>query len=62
MLTDEHKCLIVASDGVWDTVEPDEAVKLVNDADSAESASEQLVKKAKDAESKDNISCYVIKL
>ncbi len=62
VLTEEHKCLIVASDGVWDGVQPDDAVKLVNEADSAVTAAEQLVKKALENDSRDNISTYVIKL
>ena len=56
-----EKFLIVACDGVWDTLSNDQAVACVDAAlGSAANTAEVLVKKAFDAGSDDNITAAVI--
>lgn len=55
----DAKCLVVATDGVWDVVENEEAVELVSRYTDAEAAAKALAALAYDRGSYDNISCVV---
>ena len=57
----ETSCLIVATDGVWDVVDNDEAVELVSQYEDAEAAARALAVMAYDRGSYDNISCVICK-
>lgn len=57
---DKH--LVIASDGVWDTVEDQEAVAMCRDEMSTKDIAQKIVKVALDKGSKDNISCMVLRL
>jgi serine/threonine protein phosphatase PrpC len=61
-LDDKYKYLVMASDGVWDVVQPDDVFKVSKEVSNAEDFSKVLVKNAIDGGSKDNISCIVVKL
>ena len=55
-----EKFLIIACDGVWDTLSNDQAVACVDAALGSANPAEVLVKKAFDAGSDDNITAAVI--
>jgi protein phosphatase 1L len=55
------KFLIIASDGVWDVLEDQDAVNFCKDEYSAKDLVVQIVKTSVDKGSKDNISCIVVK-
>lgn len=55
------KYLIIASDGVWDTVGDQQAVEFLKDGTTKQMA-QKIVKFALEKGSNDNISCMVIKL
>jgi protein phosphatase 1L len=52
-------CLVIATDGVWDVLSNEEAVKLAVQHDDMEEAAIALVAKAYSKGSQDNISCIV---
>jgi protein phosphatase 1L len=52
-------CLIVASDGIWDVVDNQEAINIVAQHEDAESAAKALATVAYEQGSYDNISCVV---
>ena len=58
----EDKWVVLASDGVWDVVNEDNLREISKKHDSAERFCKDIVKYAVDADSRDNISCIVIKL
>ena len=55
------KFLILASDGVWDGLEDQEAVNFCKEDCSSKDIAQAIVKGALDKGSKDNISCLVIR-
>ena len=55
------KFLIIASDGVWDVLEDQDAVNFCNDQFSAKDIVRQIIKTTIEKGSKDNISCIVVK-
>lgn len=62
ILKQTDKCLIMASDGVWDEVSDQEAVDICQGSKSAKQAAQQIVKTALQKGSRDNISLIVLKL
>jgi len=54
------ECLVLASDGLWDVVENEEAVSLGKSEDAAESAARKLTEIAYSRGSADNITCIVV--
>ena len=58
----EDKWVVLASDGVWDVVNEDNLRDISRKYDNAERFCKEIVKYAIDADSRDNISCIVIKL
>jgi serine/threonine protein phosphatase PrpC len=55
------KYLVIASDGIWDVLEDQEAVNFCRDEQSTKDIAQAIVKAAMDKGSKDNASCLVIK-
>jgi len=55
------KCLVVASDGVWDSMEDQDAVNYCRDEVSTKDIAQAIVKGAIEKGSKDNTSCLVIR-
>lgn len=55
------KFLVIASDGVWDSMEDQEAVNFCKDEFSTKDIAQAIVKSALDKGSKDNTSCMVLK-
>lgn len=64
MFSGNEDFLVLACDGLWDTVGKDQAIELVNNihVNSRESAAKLLVDAAKNAGSNDNISVVVVYL
>jgi len=59
----EHQFLLLASDGVWDVLTPDEAVRLVRTTVSVpDMAAKRVALKALELGSTDNVTCIVIYL
>ncbi|CAN6251035.1 unnamed protein product [Urochloa humidicola] len=56
----ELECLVLASDGLWDVVENEEAVSLGKSEDAPESAARKLTEIAYSRGSADNITCIVV--
>ncbi|XP_062223604.1 probable protein phosphatase 2C member 13, mitochondrial [Phragmites australis] len=56
----ELECLVLASDGLWDVVENEEAVSLGKSEDMPESAARKLTEIAYSRGSADNITCIVV--
>ena len=55
------KYLVIASDGIWDVLEDQEAINFCRDDSSTKDIAQAIVKAAMDKGSKDNASCLVIK-
>ena len=55
------KFLIIASDGIWDTVTDEQAVALCNEDLTTREMAQSIVRLALDKGSADNISCMVIR-
>ena len=55
------KYLVIASDGVWDTVSDHEAIQLCKEDQNTKQIAQAIVKLALQNGSGDNISCMVIK-
>jgi protein phosphatase PTC1 len=62
IIESNDKFIIIASDGIWDVISDEEALKLSNDHVYADKFCKVLVKKALETGSKDNITCIVIKI
>lgn len=56
------KYLVIASDGVWDTVNDTQAISLCTDDKNCKEIAQSIIKLAIEKGSADNISCMVIKL
>ena len=54
--------IIIASDGVWDTVDENDIIRIGDFNLSSDELSKRIVKLAIDKGSMDNVSCIVIKL
>lgn len=61
VLRKSDKFLLIASDGVWDSMEDQEAVNYCQEDTSAKMIAQAIVKGAIDKGSKDNTSCLVVK-
>jgi protein phosphatase PTC1 len=55
------KFLVIASDGVWDVLEDQDAINFCKDEFNTKDIAQAIVKSALDKGSKDNISCLVLK-
>lgn len=54
--------VVIASDGLWDVVDENELKNVCTYSNSTENICKQLIKIAKDGDTRDNVSCIVIKL
>lgn len=54
--------LIVCSDGVWDVVSEEEVMKMGQEKISSDDFSKKVIQMAKDRDTRDNVSCIVVKL
>jgi serine/threonine protein phosphatase PrpC len=61
VLRSSDRMLIIASDGVWDSMEDYDAVKYCKEEASAKDIAQAIVKGAIDKGSKDNTSCLIVK-
>lgn len=61
VLKNSDKFLIIASDGVWDALEDQDAVNYCKEDCSTKDIAQAIVKGSLDKGSKDNISCLVIR-
>jgi len=61
-LSKNDNYIVMASDGVWDVINDIDAYRLSQECNSAESLANEIVAKAKELDSEDNISCIAIKL
>lgn len=56
------KYLVIASDGVWDTVNDTQAIAMCTDDKDCKQIAQSIIKLAIEKGSADNISCMVLKL
>jgi serine/threonine protein phosphatase PrpC len=61
VLRSSDKFMIIASDGVWDSMEDQDAVNFCKEDASTKDIARSIVKSALDKGSKDNTSCLVIR-
>jgi serine/threonine protein phosphatase PrpC len=61
-INDDHKFIIMASDGVWDVLDDLDVYKLSLTAENSKSLCNDIIRDALDKDSTDNLSCFVIKL
>lgn len=61
-IDEETELLVLASDGLWDVVQNDDAVSLARSEDEAEAAARKLTEAAFNRGSADNITCIVVRL
>jgi len=57
-----YKFLVVASDGLWDSLEDSESIDIIKLKDNASEMTKALISQALAKFSKDNISCLVLRL
>jgi serine/threonine protein phosphatase PrpC len=62
LLGSENDFAVVACDGVWDVLTPDDVMKTVRDADGPQPAAERVVAKALASGSSDNVTVIVLDL
>uniref|UniRef100_A0A0E0BY96 protein-serine/threonine phosphatase n=1 Tax=Oryza meridionalis TaxID=40149 RepID=A0A0E0BY96_9ORYZ len=60
LVNEDLECLVLASDGLWDVVENEEAVSLAKTEDLPESVARKLTEIAYSRGSADNITCIVV--
>ena len=61
-INDNDKYVIIATDGVWDSLNDDDVYEISKDFDNSKELCNYIVKKSAEKFSMDNISCFVIKL
>ena len=61
-ITDKDKYVIIATDGIWDSLEDSDAYDISIKCDNSKELCNNIVNKSKEKWSTDNISCFVIKL
>ena len=61
-ISENDKYVIIATDGVWDTLDDDDVFQMSKNIDNSKDLCDNIVGKALDKGSMDNISCFVIKL
>jgi len=61
-IDNEDKYLILASDGVWDVVNEDDIFNLSKNNFESEEFCKNIIQMSKDGDTRDNVSCIVIKL
>lgn len=62
LIEDDDLYVVIASDGVWDTISQDDLFKLSKEKMSSKEFSEKIVVSSLNRGTRDNISCFVIKL
>ena len=62
LIEDDDLYVVIASDGVWDTISQDDLFKLSKEKMSSKEFSEKIVVTSLNRGTRDNISCFVIKL
>ena len=62
VITEEDAYVVLASDGVWDVVNPEGLSIIGKKNESAEKSCNAIVKMAMDGGTRDNVSCIVVKL
>ena len=61
-ITDKDKYVIIATDGIWDSLEDSDAYDISIKCDNSRELCNNIINKSKEKWSTDNISCFVIKL
>ena len=61
-INSDHKYVIMASDGVWDVMDDLEVYSLSLEAENSKELCNEIINNSLEKGSKDNISCFVIKL
>ena len=61
VLRSSDKYLVIASDGVWDVLEDQDAINYCKDEFNSKEIAQAIVKAALDKGSKDNTSCMIVK-
>ena len=61
-INENDKYIIVATDGVWDTLDDPDVYEMSKNLENSKDLCNNIVEKALDKGSMDNISCFVIKL
>ena len=61
-ISENDKYVIIATDGVWDTLDDDDVFQMSKNIDNSKDLCDNIVGKALDKGSMDNISCFVINL
>ena len=61
-ITDNDKYVVVASDGIWDALEDNDIFNMSKNFNNSKDFCDNIIKKAMEIGSTDNISCFVIKL
>ena len=61
-ISDNDKYIIIASDGVWDTLDDSDVYEMSKNIDNSKDLCNKIVEKSLDKGSMDNISCFVINL
>ena len=61
-INEEDLFAVIASDGVWDVISQDDLFEMSKTKMSSEEFSKKIIKTAKERETRDNVSCIVIKL
>lgn len=60
-IDDDTECIILASDGIWHVMSNQEAVDFIKHIEDADAAAKHLVEEALARNSRDDISCVVVK-
>ena len=61
-ITDNDKYIVVATDGIWDVLEDGDVFNMSKNFDNPKEFCSNIVQRAIEGGSMDNISCFVIKL
>ena len=61
-INDKCKYVILASDGIWDVLDDLDVYKFSLSAENSQTLCDEIIKNALERETKDNLSCFVIKL
>ena len=59
---DNDKFIVLASDGVWDVVNEDELINICNENLNSNDICKKIIQISKERDTRDNVSCIVIKL
>ena len=59
---DNDKFIVLASDGVWDVVNEDELINICNENLNSNDICKKIIQISKERDTRDNVSCIVVKL